>query len=100
MRSLAGWSTPVGALGLALIVGALLMRIVVNPRTDILLLLGAIGVVCVGFYLITRPRDGDRRGWRTRVLRGKVSTLSSLRWCLWEFSSLSTILLTSNSANG
>lgn len=67
MSSLAKWSTPVGALGLALIVGALLLRIVVNPRTDILLLLGAIGVVCVAFYLITRPRTGDRHAANSRV---------------------------------
>lgn len=67
MRQFEKWATPLGALGIALIIGALLLRLVINLRADILLLLGAVGVVLVGFYIITRPRDTVRQTSTLRV---------------------------------
>lgn len=67
MRSLAKWATPIGALGIALIVGAFLLRIIADTRTDLVLLLGALGIVCIAFYVITRPRDAGRKSSNVRV---------------------------------
>lgn len=68
MQQFQRWATPLGALGIALIVGAFLLRLVINVRADILLLLGGLGIVLVGFYIITRPRDAVRQTSSLRVL--------------------------------
>lgn len=67
MQQLQKWSTAIGAFGIALIVGAFLLRLVTSARTDILLLMGALGIVCIGFYIITRPRDAARQSSNLRV---------------------------------
>lgn len=61
MQGFQKWATPLGAAGIALIVGAFLLRIVLNVRADVVLLLGGLGVVLVGFYVITRPRDAVKQ---------------------------------------
>jgi ABC-type uncharacterized transport system involved in gliding motility auxiliary subunit len=68
------WALPLGALGVALIVGAFLLQIVSAVRADILLLMGALGVVLVGFYILTRPRDEtrERAGLRVALQGGNV----------------------------
>ncbi len=67
MQRFEKWATPIGALGIGLIVVALLLRVVIDIRTDILLLLGGIGIVLVGFYVVTRPRDASRQTANFRV---------------------------------
>ncbi len=68
MQRFEKWATPLGALGIALIVGAFLLRLVVNLRADLLLLLGGLGIVLIGFYILTRPRDAARQTSNVRVL--------------------------------
>lgn len=61
MSQLQKWSTLIGAAGIALVVGAFLLGVVTQTRRDVLLLLGGIGIVLVGFYILTRPRDATRQ---------------------------------------
>lgn len=61
MQRIRAWSTYLGALGVALIVAAFLLGVVTGTRRDALLLLGGLGIVLVGFYIITRPRDPTRQ---------------------------------------
>lgn len=61
------WATPLGAFGIALIVGSFLLRLVFNLRADIVLLLAGVGIVLVGFYIITRPRDEQRQASGLRI---------------------------------
>lgn len=75
MRTLGKWAAPVGALGIALIVGVFLLGLVTNTRTDMLLLLGALGVVCVAFYIITRPRDSKRQSSHVRIASEGINVL-------------------------
>ncbi len=61
MSQLQKWATPIGALGIALIIAAFLLGILTTMRRDYLLFIGGIGVVLIGFYIITRPRDTTRQ---------------------------------------
>lgn len=47
----------IGALGIAMIVAALLLAIVTDLRRDVLLLFAGVGVILIAFYLFTRPRE-------------------------------------------
>lgn len=75
MGSLGKWATPIGALGIALIVGAFLLRIIANTRTEISLLLGALGIVCLAFYVITRPRDAKRQSSNARAASEGINVI-------------------------
>lgn len=61
MQKAQGWSVYVGALGIALVAAAFLLGLVTNTRRDALLLLGALGIVLIAFYVLTRPRDKARQ---------------------------------------
>lgn len=67
MEQLQKYAAPIGALGIALIVGAFLLSLVLSLPTFVLLLLVAIGIVLVGFYIITRPRDAERQSSGLRI---------------------------------
>lgn len=67
MQSFQKWALPLGALGVALIVGAFLLWIISGARPDILLLMGGLGIVLIGFYIITRPREAARSTNTLRV---------------------------------
>jgi ABC-type uncharacterized transport system involved in gliding motility auxiliary subunit len=75
MQSLQKWSVPIGGLGLALIIAAILLRILGNARADILLALGALGAVLVGFYVVTRPRDATRQSSNMRVASETINII-------------------------
>lgn len=68
MQRFEKWALPLGAFGVALILIAFMLRLVANLRTDLLLLLGALGIVLIGFYILTRPRDPRRQSSNVRVL--------------------------------
>lgn len=67
MQQFEKWAAPLGALGIALIIGAFLLSLVLSLPTFALLFLVAIGIVLVGFYIITRPRDAQRQSSGLRV---------------------------------
>lgn len=67
MQQLQKWSTAIGALGVALIVGGFLLRLITSTRNDVLLLMVGLGIVLIGFYIITRPRDAARQSANMRV---------------------------------
>ena len=54
------WSPYLGALGLAMIVAAILMGLVTSTRHDVLLLFAGLGVIFIALFLITRPRGQVR----------------------------------------
>lgn len=76
MERIRKWSTPIGALGIALLVGAFLLGIVEqNMRRDVLLLLAGLGIVLLAFYIITRPRDATRQSSNLRIASRGVNVL-------------------------
>ncbi|MBI4673834.1 MAG: Gldg family protein [Chloroflexi bacterium] len=67
MQRLQSWSTYIGALGVAMLVAALLLFIISDIPRNVLLLFGGIGVVLIAFYFITRPRDETRQASNVRI---------------------------------
>jgi gliding motility-associatede transport system auxiliary component len=67
MQRLQSYSTLIGAFGIALVAGAFLMAFLTNTRRDVLLFLAGLGVVLVGFYIVTRPRDPARQTSTARM---------------------------------
>lgn len=60
MQRLTAWSAYIGALGVALIVATFLLGLFGGIQRNILLLVAGIGIILIGFYIITRPRDQVR----------------------------------------
>lgn len=75
MSQMQKWSTPIGALGIALLVGAFLLGLVTPTRRDILLLLGGVGIVLIGFYFVARPRDTTRQTSNVRIASQTVNVI-------------------------
>lgn len=70
MQRWSSWSVQIGALGISLIVAALLLGLLTAIRRELLLLLAGIGVIAIAFYLLNRPRATRRMDYARITLQG------------------------------
>ncbi len=54
---LQNWAPYLGALGVALIVGAIFLQVVFAPPAAVMMGLGAVGILLIALYVLTRPRQ-------------------------------------------